>query len=110
MGGTVVISVTLVLAAIAAWIYRDREMKAPLPIVTFGLVLALGYGVFTHDRDIATEKRRSDCISRVERSIGNRSFDLAIIRELRAASLDATADRLTADLDRFLPALSLDDC
>ncbi|HEX6020905.1 MAG TPA: hypothetical protein VFZ00_02840 [Solirubrobacter sp.] len=110
MAAAIVIAILLTLGAIAAWIYRDRAMKAPLPIVTFALVLSLGYGYIAHERDLTIERTHDQCIDRVARSIGNRSMWLDLANVVEQGGNADGAEVIRTLLDKNLPALSIDDC
>lgn len=105
-----VVSVVVIVAGIAMWIYRATVMKAPVPIATLALVLLLGFGVFTHDRDQAREKAHDDCVSRVERSVGNRVMWVDLGNYLDEQGLADGAKVIRQLLDKNLPALSIGDC
>lgn len=110
MTAAIVIVAVLLLGLVGAWLNRDRLMKAPLPIITFALVVALGIGVFTHDRQRQADDDRQTCLERVERSLGNRAMwlDLGDYLDQRGATDGAATIRRL--LDKDLPVLSTADC
>lgn len=119
--GTVV-AVILAAGLAAAWFYRNSQMKAPLPIVTFALVVALVIGVTSHDRAQAEQKvaeakravdvkAHDDCVQRVERSIGNRSMWLDLANVIEQSGKNEAGGKLIRQLlDKNLPSLTLDQC
>jgi hypothetical protein len=110
MNPTVVIALILVAAILAAWLYRGKRMNAPVPIITLGLVLSLGFYVIQHDRANVAQRRHDDCVARVERSLGNRVMWVDIGAYLAAQGLEDSAQFIQAALDRDLPLMTLDDC
>lgn len=106
----VVVAAILIPSAIAMWVYRDTAMKAPVPIGTLALVLLLGYGVFTHDRDQSRQKAHDDCVGRVERSLGNRVMWVGLGDYLDAHGQTDGSMVIHQLLESNLPVLTIGDC
>jgi hypothetical protein len=106
----VVWGILITVALIAAWIYRGTNMKAPVPIITLALVIGIGYGVFSYNREQTANKAHDDCIARVERSIGNRSMWVALGDYLVEHGNADGAAVLRELVDKNLPALNAKDC
>lgn len=105
-----IIAAIVVIALGAAWIYRGTRITAPVPIITLGLVIALAYGVVSYDAQLATQRARSDCLSRVDRSAGNRTMWVALGQYLVERGNADGAAVLTKLLDANLPLLDAKDC
>lgn len=101
--------------------FRGTGINAPVPIITLGLVIGLGYGVFTHDREQAQQSTRSavanaaikahdDCIVRVEGRDGNRAMWIALGQFLADHGNADGAKTLRTLLDENIPALNVADC
>lgn len=106
----IVMGIMLLIGVLGAWIYRGRVIKAPVPIITLALVVSLGFYVIQHDRSIQAQKRRDDCVARVERSIGTRAMWQDIGAYLSSKGLTNAAAVVQTSLDKELPVLSVDDC
>jgi hypothetical protein len=106
----VVWTILITVALVAAWIYRGTNMKAPVPIITLALVIGVGYGVFSYNREQTANKAHDDCIARVERSIGNRAMWVALGDYLVDHGNPDSATVLRELVDKNLPPLDAKDC
>lgn len=55
-----VVVILLAVAVVAAVIYRDSNIKAPVPIITLALVLALGYAGLSNVQNTSKHNRLAD--------------------------------------------------
>ena len=115
MTAAVVIGIVMVATLVVAVIYRKKHIKAPLPILTLGLVLALGFGVVSHNRaqtqDDVNRKARELCLITAGRSVGNRDMwsDIADYLAQKGAGNEFIAF-VRQRLDVNLPALDPTKC
>lgn len=108
VGTTVLATATALLALLK----REAQIPAPVTIINFGLLLILGLGVFTYIQHEADQDDYDACIARVDRSYGNRAYNLVVIgvidREVPGS--EGIQAELTDALNEFLPALDYAAC
>jgi hypothetical protein len=98
--------------AIAMWRRRGHKISAPFAILTFGLVVSLGYGVIAYRVEQEHQHTRDACVQRAERSAGNRDQWLWLGNLLQTSlpKHPEIAVDLLKNLDANLPALNAADC
>lgn len=116
MTTTLAYLVVIVAGILTAILFRHRTLKAPPTIVLFVAVICIGATVLRLQRDeserVQRDAAKSDyqaCLTRVDRSTGNREMWLYVISLLANNRSQVAAD-LQAQLDKNLPALTLADC
>ncbi len=109
--GAVLVAI-VVLTGLTAVLLRERTLKAPITVVNVGGLAVLFYLGLSFVDDTNTQRSYDTCVARVERSAGNRLYNLRLIDVIEREVPDRPdiGTELRASLDEFLPVLELSDC
>lgn len=104
------IGLAVIAAGLMAATWR-MQTRAPWTVLAITLIAALAWWIQDNSEHDTRVREREACISRVERSLGNRIMWEAVIGYLEQQ--DPAGDAvsfLRMSLDANLPVLSVDDC